>query len=804
MMAPMSRPSVSSFWALLVLLSLLGCSLPTGLGLFPTATPTHTPTASPTQTATPTPTPLPEAELAAGLAALFNGDWEGALAEFHVVLSQASEPELRAAALLHIGDTYLRSRRYAQAVESLSIYLATYPEGEDRAKAHFLRARAQEALGLPAEAIGDYENYLLLHPGRIDAFVHEAIGDALRRAGRPLEAVSRYELAIGLPRLEGPRALQIKIGRSFLEAGDFASAAARFEALAQTATDPVDGAAINLLWGTALEGLGDFDGAHERYLHSVMNYPQAYDAYSALVRLVNAGVPVDDFQRGLVDYYAGAYQPGLAALDRAYAATPTARALYYRALTRRALGDAAGARADLQLLLASYPLDPIAADAWFAKARTEWAYLDLHAEAVQTYLEFVAAFPASDRAPEALFAAARVAERAAELETAASIWLRLATEYPASSQAAHAAFQAGIARIRMGQHQAALQSFQLSHSLARDSGERARAWLWIGKALALAGDEAGSRRAWETARLADPTGYYSVRAADLLAGLPPFQAVGAYDFSADSESERAIAETWLRARFPIAGPEPLHALTPELASDARMVRGLEFWELGLYREAKAEFEALRRAHENDAEATYRLMHRFLELRMYPSAIFAARQILRLAGMDDAATVGAPTYFNRIRFGLYFADLIVPEASQHGLDGLFLLAVARQESLFEGFAVSYADARGLMQIIPSTGEWLSGQLGWPPNYRVEDLDRPLVSVRLGTYFLASQRDAFGGDLYAALAAYNAGPGNAAVWKRLAPSDPDLLLEVIRLDQPHLYIRRIYEIYAFYRMLYARPQ
>jgi len=66
--------------------------------------------------------------------------------------------------------------------------------------------------------------------------------------------------------------------------------------------------------------------------------------------------------------------------------------------------------------------------------------------------------------------------------------------------------------------------------------------------------------------------------------------------------------------------------------------------LGLVVEAKAELESLRLSVESDAEATYRLMHRLLELRMYPQAIFAARQVLRLAGMDDGATAFAITRF----------------------------------------------------------------------------------------------------------------------------------------------------------------
>ncbi len=61
----------------------------------------------------------------------------------------------------------------------------------------------------------------------------------------------------------------------------------------------------------------------------------------------------------------------------------------------------------------------------------------------------------------------------------------------------------------------------------------------------------------------------------------------------------------------------------------------------------------------------------------------------------------------------------------------------------------------------------------------------------------------GDIYAGLAAYNAGPGNAMVWQDLAGGDPDLLLEIIRFEETRNYIRFISEIYSTYRTLYS-PQ
>jgi soluble lytic murein transglycosylase len=107
----------------------------------------------------------------------------------------------------------------------------------------------------------------------------------------------------------------------------------------------------------------------------------------------------------------------------------------------------------------------------------------------------------------------------------------------------------------------------------------------------------------------------------------------------------------------------------------------------------------------------------------------------------------------------------------------------------------------MQVIPATGEQIATELNWPPGFDAQDLYRPIVSVKYGAYYLDKNRDLLGGSLYAGMAAYNAGPGNAIVWNELAGGDPDLLLEIIRFEETRDYIRLIYEIFSTYRMLYS---
>ena len=362
-------------------------------------------------------------------------------------------------------------------------------------------------------------------------------------------------------------------------------------------------------------------------------------------------------------------------------------------------------------------------------------------------------------------------------------------------------FLAGITYFRLGNPSQAFTCFQNYLGMSTQLGERAAAYLWMGKALNAQGDQAGARSHWELAANADPTGYYSERARDLLSNRPVFTPPQIYDLVFDPSAERIQAESWLRAQFAIPETVDLRGLG-DLAGAPAMIRGNELWALGLYNEARNEYEALRQAYAQDAVQTYRLMNYFYELGVYRSAIFAARQVLNLANMSDADTMAAPVYFNHIRFGTYFSNLILPEAQNNDLHPLFVFSVVRQESLFEGFIQSSAAASGLMQIIPSTGEEIAARLNWPPDYQQQDLYRPYVNIRFGVEYLQRQRNYFKGDLYAALAAYNGGPGNAIRWNNLAAGDQDLFLEVIHFEETRLYIQRIYEIFTIYRRLYDR--
>ena len=776
----------------------------------PTQTPTLTPggptaMSTPTQAPTPLPTLPPVVRIDSGDQALFYGDFESARNQYLTAYNESNDPALRAAALWGLGRTELADGNYQTAVERLSTLITDHPDSTYAVRAHFLLGRAYSGLGQHLVAADSYNTYIEHIPGVLDGYVQDYRGDELYEAQDYAAALDAYNAALTASRLDDGLDLQVKIAQTRASFGDYAGALILYDQIFSTTTNDYVKAQMDYQAGNAHLALGQNDEAYARYSNAVDSYPLSYYSYLSLVTLVDAGVPVDELNRGIVDFYADQFDVALVAFDRYIASNPEndGTAHYFRAETLRALQRYEDAVAEYDVFIEKYAEHPRWVDAWEDKAFLQWANLNDYREASQTLLDFAALVPDSSFVPDLLMSAARIMERDNRLEEAAQTWERVANEYPDSEPVTDALFLAGTSRYRLEDFSGALTIFQRNLLLAAEPEDRARAYLWIGKTQQRQGDDASAHSSWQQGQAADPTGYYSLRTQDLLIGRSPFQSPSNTNLEPDLENERREAEIWVRVSFNLP-PETDLTGPGDLARDPRFIRGTELWELGMYEVARLEFESLREAVEASPIDSYRLANHLLNIGLYRSAIFAARQVLTLAGQESQqASLTAPAYFNRLRYGLYYHDLVIEEAERYGLDPLFMFSVIRQESLFEGFVSSTAGAHGLMQVIPATGQQIASELSWPPDYTAEDLYRPIVSVRFGSYYLHRTRDMLAGNIYGGLAAYNAGPGNALVWKELAGEDPDLLLEIIRFQETRDYIRFIYEIFSTYRTLYS-PQ
>jgi soluble lytic murein transglycosylase len=769
----------------------------------PTLPPGVTPSATASPTVTPSPTPTPGVRLVTADQAFFDGDYINAQLQYQTALSNTNDPAIIAASLWGLGRVEYAAGNNGKALIDLTNLSTSYPGEPNAVRAYFLLGEIYMALERYPEAAQAYSTYLKLRPGVLDSFVQERRGDAYNSAGNFTEAISAYKTALAAPHIGDDTALQIKIAQAVASSGDSTTALSMYDSISKASSDADVKAQMDLFSGRIDLALGQPSQAYQFFLDAVNNYPTSPDSYSMLVALVNNDVPVDDLNRGLVDYSAGQYGYARDAFQRYIDTNPKndGTAAFYNAMTFVQLGDYQQGLSELTNFINSYPSNKNWQTAWGEKADIQWSELGDYPAAAQTYLDYAKANPDILFAPQALEDAGRNYERANNLEQAARTWESIADTYPGSNLVPQVLFWAGIARYRAATYSQALVTFQRDLQLSTAPDDQARAYFWIGKTQQTLGDGASAQSAWQQATLLDPTDYYSLRSQDMLLKRPAFAPPPATNFNVDLSSERDQAEAWLRVTFNLPINTDL-STAGALLSDPRLVRGTELWNLGLQDEARLEFDDLRISIQNNPADTYRLANYMLTLGLYRPAITAMRQVLTLAGMNtQAQTLAAPAYFNHVRYGLYYQDLVMPVAQQAGFDPLFLFSVIREESLFEGFVQSDKGARGLMQIIPSTGQGISDNLGWPPNYTSDDLYRPLISIGLGASYLAQQRVNFNGDLFAALAAYNAGPSAAPIWSGLSGPDADLFLEVIRISQTSDYIRSIYEIYSMYRTLYG---
>ena len=748
-----------------------------------------------------TSTPLPDERLALGDRALLQGDFAAAQIQYREALAAGVQPD-RAAFFL--ARAQLDGGDPAGARATLQNLLAAQPSGAFALRATFLLGEAASTQEDWATAASAYQSFLVMAQSQpvpvtgLDALVLERIGDAYLAAGNTDLSVQSYDAASTAASQSESLRLQEKAGDALLQAGLQEPALTIYDRVLTSVSSDWARARLLRKIGGILIALGRTEEGYNQY-QAALEYPLSFDAYQCLWNLVEAGFSPDDLTRGIIDYNAEMYDPAILAFNRYLEATPAepARALYYRGLAFQSLENAQSAVDDLKAAAAYGSNSGVWDDALFELAYTLWAWQDDFAGASAAIAGLADTAPAHPRAPEALNAAARIAERGGDLSLAARLWARLADGYPASEYAVDGRHWAGISLFRTGDFSGAETIFA-KQTGATDLSVRARALFWAAKARSARGDTAGAQSSFAEAAAADPTGYYSERARDLLAGRKAFSSTGTLNFTFDLDAEYRAAEAWLRQRLPltpVAG-DP----TTVVLNDARLARGRLLWDLGLYDGAMAEFSSLRQSLAADPAASLYLSRYLYDTGCYPDAILAARQVLDAVGMTDVENLSAPAYFSHVRFGTYFAELLVPQAVLHGFDPLFLFSVVRQESRFSVNAVSPASAHGLMQLIPSTAESMAARLGMN-GYTQGDLYRPVINVQLGSTYLGLQRDSFDGDLFSALAAYNAGPGNAAIWSDLANGNDDLLLEIIRYDETRKYIRNIYEQYVIYRDVYA---
>ena len=783
-----------------------------------TPLPTLTPLPSPTPTLPPTATPHPDELVDLGKADLANGNFASAAAQFETGLLVANlEPDERQEALYLIGVAYLQDDRFTAALNSFNQLLAE-TAGDAPSATYFHMGQALTATGDYRGALGAYQQYLDKNPDMV-AYVGPIMAELYFISDERENGVAMMETAVTGPshRLTefGTRQQLVQL---YTADGRFVDVLAQYDAMLTLARTEQTRGQLTYQAGLLERQLGDEIAAIARFQTGIANYPGAYESYLGLVELVGAEVPVDEFQRGLVNYNANSYEPCIAAFDRYFAAAETINndAFLYQAYCFEGLGNVESA---LTLLDAS----PDTAKALFEKAEMleRWQFF---ADALEAYQTYVNLYPRGANVAEAAWKTAVLTEQLGDVATAIVLYQEVAAQYPAYEDAAQGLFYAGWLANGIGNVETpALSGVEVAVSAWQTAANNypnhefgAASMIWLLRLLPdLPADfelVVESDAVTETLTIDDlqtslidaaegniGTDFYSLRVKGIVAEQNPFasERLFAVPTEVDEAALQAEAESWLATQLNLESDEPISELSPKLAEDMRLIVGEALWQIGLFESAKRELEALRVDMSDDALASYQLAVYFRDLGLYRSSILAANSVLRVTGNT---VFEAPKFISQLSYPVYYTDLVLPLAEQYDYDPRLQFALLRQESLFESFARSGAAAQGLSQVIPDTGIYIAQQLNWP-NFNNEDLYKPYVGLNFGAFYLAQQLDSFGGDVHAALSAYNAGPGNAARWHNMAGDDLDLYVRTVDFWETREYVKRIFAGYEIYSFLYS---
>lgn len=674
---------------------------------------------------------------------------------------ESSFPRTRAASLARFLRGYLHysAQNYAAAIDALDLRSigANTSLGD---YAIFYRAESEMAMNAKSEALRDFGIVYTQHPESLKA--REARLRAAEMAlalGDPDSAIKELEsmveardsdahyLTAQAYEMKGKSDRAIKRYRSIYfelpaaRASD--QAAARLAAL---------GASVELNPPSLEEARARFDARFE-----ARQYWEAARAYDEMLGRFPEVERVDEIQlrHGMSLLYAKQPAQAVLPLTRVSGRNSElhAQALFHQADALRRSNRAGESSVILDRLLNQYPKTRQAEQGLYDFA----SYLDKQgraAEAASRFRQLVALYPKSEYAAEASYEIGWQAYQAKNFaEAAHTLERHLATyRYPETKFIGEAGFWAAKSQERLGNKSRALALYDLV-------SERYK----YGYHGYVAGLRAGALRASDSR-------------------LKPEEA------KPGSELERIE-----RNMLHVEGVQ-------ETATESESRRVAKADDLEVVGLSDLAIKELNEALES-APSSPRLNLRLAELYSRRGDNFQATLILRRGYPDiysyrdsDLPREAWEIFFPMVRW-----DTIKEEARRYGIDPYMAAGLIRQESVFNPNAISRVGARGLMQVMPATGQLVAKRQG-VGQITASDLYNPALNIKLGMSYLAQMLGEFRRIEYAA-AAYNAGPGRARRWiAERGAMDIEDWIEAIPFSETRGYVQGVLRYTANYRRFY----
>ncbi len=248
-------------------------------------------------------------------------------------------------------------------------------------------------------------------------------------------------------------------------------------------------------------------------------------------------------------------------------------------------------------------------------------------------------------------------------------------------------------------------------------------------------------------------------------------------------------------------PRSLRADPKGKRSTSHLEKAEEFLFLHLYEEGVEELAATPTDERGELlSRLYSQSHYQREAGHFHQSIRSAETLIK----STPSHLPFPLFSQALQELLYplgYLSLVEASSASRGMDKYLVAAVIREESRFHPQAKSSASARGLMQLIPSTARQMGRRLGLPP-FSVEALYRPQLNIELGVEHLRELLEQFQGNLFAALASYNAGSEVVRRWlQNCTTEEPEEFILEIKYEDTKRFVRLVMRSYWRYNEIYG---
>ena len=350
--------------------------------------------------------------------------------------------------------------------------------------------------------------------------------------------------------------------------------------------------------------------------------------------------------------------------------------------------------------------------------------------------------------------------------------------WPRSIYRNEAQFRIGFINLRLGNYQVAETNFRnIQQRVSSAEFQYKRASYWLAKAYEYLGKNRDAEQIYRTLGSEPLAGYYNIKSYMM--------------YQADLDSVYQIKNR-------LADPKnPLRFHIRELASTLN-----QFEDLFLIRELLGDDIAMQELSENKyypktLKGWIALAEVYKKLGAYNES-YRIYDYINKKHFGDLREMEKP-YLVKESYPLYFNALAGQYGEIRNLDKNLIMALIRAESGFNPRAHSWANAYGLMQIIPPTAKALALQLEEPYS-NPEVLFDPEFNINLGTLYLSNLLIKFENKVEYALAAYNAGEHRVTRWEKFKDADDlDFFVENIEYTQTRNYVRRVMMNYWIYHLL-----